>query len=44
MNAAKESFLFKGYFNRKAKAAEKLAKDTLQTNEEEQNAIDDKKK
>jgi len=44
MNAAKENFLLRGYFNRKAKAAEKLAKDTLQTNEEEQNAIDDKKK
>ena len=44
MNAAKESFLFKGYFNRKAKAAEKLANDTLKTNESEQKAIDDKNK
>jgi len=36
MNAAKESFLFKGYFNRKAKAAEKLANDTLKIDEGEQ--------
>ena len=27
MNAAKENFLFKGYFNRKAKAADKAKKD-----------------
>jgi phospholipid/cholesterol/gamma-HCH transport system substrate-binding protein len=37
MNAAKENFLLRGYFNRKAKAAEKLK-------EEEQNAIDKQKK
>ena len=36
MNAAKENFLFKGYFNRKAKAAEKLANDTLKIDEGEQ--------
>lgn len=29
MNAAKENFLLKGYFNRRERAAEKLAKDTL---------------
>ncbi len=37
MNAAKENFLLRGYFNRKEKAAEKLQ-------EEEQKAIDEKKK
>lgn len=37
MNAAKENFLLRGYFNRKEKAAEKLK-------EEEQKAIDEKKK
>lgn len=31
MNAAKENFLFKGYFNRKEKAAEKLVKDAEET-------------
>lgn len=44
MNAAKENFLLKGYFNRKAKAAEKLAKDSLETKEDEQKVIDDKNK
>lgn len=44
MNAAKENFLLKGYFNRKAKAAERLAKDSLETKEDEQKEIDDKKK
>jgi phospholipid/cholesterol/gamma-HCH transport system substrate-binding protein len=44
MNAAKENFLLKGYFNRKEKAAEKLAKDTLETKEDEQKGVDDKKK
>jgi phospholipid/cholesterol/gamma-HCH transport system substrate-binding protein len=39
MNAAKENFLFKGYFNRKEKAAEKLAKDSLEAKEYEQQAI-----
>ena len=38
MNAAKENFLLKGYFNRKEKAAEKEKK------EEEQKVIDEKKK
>jgi phospholipid/cholesterol/gamma-HCH transport system substrate-binding protein len=44
MNAAKENFLFKGYYNRKEKEAEKLAKDKLEIKEVEQKAIDDKKK
>jgi len=38
MNAAKENFLLKGYFNRKEKAAEKEKKDN------EQKVIDEKKK
>jgi len=38
MNAAKENFLLKGYFNRKEKAAEKEKK------EDEQKVIDEKKK
>jgi phospholipid/cholesterol/gamma-HCH transport system substrate-binding protein len=40
MNAAKENFLLKGYFNRKTKAAEKITKDSLEIKAEEQNAID----
>jgi phospholipid/cholesterol/gamma-HCH transport system substrate-binding protein len=40
MNAAKENFLFKGYYNRKAKAAEKLKKDSLEIKVEEQKVID----
>ncbi len=48
MNAAKENFLLKGYFNRKAKAAEKAAEkstqDSLAIKEGEQKAIEDKKK
>lgn len=35
MNAAKENFLFKGYYNRKAKAAVKASKDSLQKIAEE---------
>jgi phospholipid/cholesterol/gamma-HCH transport system substrate-binding protein len=38
MNAAKENFLLKGYFNRKEKAAEKVKKDTLEKRVEEQKA------
>jgi phospholipid/cholesterol/gamma-HCH transport system substrate-binding protein len=44
MNAAKENFLFKGYFNRKAKAAAKVTKDSLATKVEEQKTIDNIKK
>ena len=52
MNAAKENFLFKGYFSRKAKeaekeaekAAEKSTQDSLEIKEVEQKAIEDKKK
>ncbi len=44
MNAAKENFLFKGYYNRKEKEAEKSAKDKLEIKEAEQKAVDDKKK
>jgi len=48
MTAAKENFLFKGYFNRKAKAAEKAAEkstqDSLAIKEAEQKAMDNKKK
>jgi phospholipid/cholesterol/gamma-HCH transport system substrate-binding protein len=40
MNAAKENFLLKGYFNRKAKAAEKITRDSLEIKEDEQKAID----
>jgi phospholipid/cholesterol/gamma-HCH transport system substrate-binding protein len=52
MNAAKENFLLKGYFNRKEKAAEKAAEaaaekatqDSLAIKEGEQKVIEDKKK
>ncbi len=40
MKAARENFLFKGYYNRKAKAAEKVTKDSLATKAEEQKVID----
>jgi phospholipid/cholesterol/gamma-HCH transport system substrate-binding protein len=45
MNAAKENFLFKGYFNRKAKAAAaaKVKKDAEVKKVEDQKAIDKKK-
>jgi phospholipid/cholesterol/gamma-HCH transport system substrate-binding protein len=43
MNAAKENFLLKGYFNRKARAAEKIVKDTVVKKVVEQKAIDKKK-
>jgi len=44
MNAAKENFLLKGYFNRKEKAAEKIKKDSVELKAEEQKAIDKKNK
>ena len=40
MNAAKENFLLKGYFNRKAKEAEEAAKDSADKKAAEQKAIE----
>ncbi len=40
MNAAKENFLLKGYFNRKVRAAERATKDSLEIKAEEQKVID----
>ena len=39
MHAARENFLFKGYFNRKNKAAKKVKDDAMEKNVEEQKAI-----
>jgi len=39
MNAAKENFLFKGYFNRKAKAARKVKDDAAEKKKEKQDSI-----
>jgi phospholipid/cholesterol/gamma-HCH transport system substrate-binding protein len=44
MNAAKENFLLKGYFNRKVRAAERIKKDSVESRAEELKAIDKKKK
>jgi phospholipid/cholesterol/gamma-HCH transport system substrate-binding protein len=44
MNAAKENFLLKGYFNRKEKAAEKEKQKAEEIKEDEQKVIDKKKK
>jgi len=44
MNAAKENFLLKGYFKRKAKVEEKKLEETEGKKLEEQKAIDEKKK
>jgi phospholipid/cholesterol/gamma-HCH transport system substrate-binding protein len=44
MNAAKENFLLKGYFNRKERAVEKIRKDSVGLKAEEQKTIDKKKK
>jgi phospholipid/cholesterol/gamma-HCH transport system substrate-binding protein len=44
MNAAKENFLFKGYFNRRKKAAEKITKDSINVKKVEQKVVDDKNK
>ena len=43
MNAAKENFLLKGYFNRKERAAENIRKDSARLKAEEQKTIDKKK-
>jgi phospholipid/cholesterol/gamma-HCH transport system substrate-binding protein len=44
MNAAKENFLFRGYFKRKQKAAEKIKLDSAEKKVETQKVIDKKKK
>ena len=44
MNAAKENFLFRGYYKRKEKAAEKIKTDSAEKKAEEQKANDKKKK
>jgi phospholipid/cholesterol/gamma-HCH transport system substrate-binding protein len=43
MNAAKENFLFRGYYKRKEKAAEKTRLDSVEKKVEDQKAIDQKK-
>jgi phospholipid/cholesterol/gamma-HCH transport system substrate-binding protein len=44
MNAAKENFLFRGYFKRKQKAAEKVKTDSAEKEAEEQKSADDNNK
>jgi phospholipid/cholesterol/gamma-HCH transport system substrate-binding protein len=44
MNAAKENFLFRGYFKRKEKAAEKVKSDSALNKAEEKKQIESKKK
>jgi len=44
MNAAKENFLLRGYFNRKEKAEEKKKEEAIEKKEDEQKVIDEKKK
>jgi phospholipid/cholesterol/gamma-HCH transport system substrate-binding protein len=44
MNAAKENFLLRGYFNRKAKAADKAVKESEDKREKEQKGNDNKGK
>jgi phospholipid/cholesterol/gamma-HCH transport system substrate-binding protein len=43
MNAAKENFLFRGYYKRREKAAEKIKADTLAKKLEQQKETEDKK-
>jgi phospholipid/cholesterol/gamma-HCH transport system substrate-binding protein len=43
MQAAQHIILLKGFFNKKARAAEKMKKDSLENKAEEQKAIDEKK-
>ncbi len=43
MNAAKENFLLKGYFNRKARAADKAKKDSIEKRVSEKKIINKKK-
>jgi len=40
MNAAKENFLLKGYFNRKERAEEKIIKNSLDTKAKAQKEFD----
>jgi phospholipid/cholesterol/gamma-HCH transport system substrate-binding protein len=44
MNAAKENFLFRGYYKRKEKAAEKIKIDSAEKRAESIKAIEKKKK
>lgn len=44
MNAAKENFLFRGYYKRKEKAAEKIKADSVEKKAEGKKEIDKKKK
>jgi phospholipid/cholesterol/gamma-HCH transport system substrate-binding protein len=44
MNAAKENFLFRGYYKRKEKAAEKIKADSAVKKTEELKTTDKKKK
>lgn len=44
MNAAKENFLLKGYFNRKERAAVKKKEEAIKLNAEKQDSINKKKK
>ena len=44
MNAAKENFLFRGYYKRKEKAAEKVKIDSAEKKIEKQKGIDKKNK
>jgi phospholipid/cholesterol/gamma-HCH transport system substrate-binding protein len=44
MNAAKDNFLLKGYFNKKEKAAAKLKAEQLKKSEEQKKAEEEKKK